>query len=300
MSTRPRLWIDRSPEERRRILNGTFIPRTLCNELIAAMDRVRRNMQEGAEPTCITFVGGAGVGKSSILKNYAAGEPVTESIEDGCITRKRPVLYVSFPESTGLGDAADITIRALMGPTAPQGRRARYVLLPEQLKLQGVELMIFDEFQHVLEKGAEKTRAATRDWIKYLTKETKVPALQAGMDSINAIVDGDEQLGQLTPYRFGLPRYGYKTAKEKKDFRDFLAELDRYLPFDHPAHLADPDRARRLHMACGGVLRPFCILLRRAADLAIAENAGCIRDHDFARAHDEVGPLLENPFEEWL
>jgi hypothetical protein len=298
MSTRPKLWIDRSPEERRCVLNGTFIPRDLCDELIATMDRVRRNMREGAEPTCISFVGGAGVGKSSVLKNYAAGEPVTETVKDGCITRKRPVLYVSFPESTSLGDAADITIRALMGPTAPQGRRARYVLLPEQLKLQGVELMIFDEFQHVLEKGAEKTRAATRDWIKYLTKETKVPALLAGMESINAIVDGDEQLGQLTPYRYGLPRYGYQTAKEKKDFCRFLAELDRYLPFDHVAHLANPDRARRLHMASGGALRPLCILLRRAADFAIEENAGCIRDRDFARAYDAVGPFHENPFAE--
>lgn len=292
--------MDRDPSERRTILNETFIPRALCDELIATMDLVRRNMREGAEPTSITFVGGAGVGKSSILKNYVAGEPVTQAIEDGCIVRKRPVLYVAFPESMSLGDAGDLTLRALLGPAAPQGRRARYGILPEQLFLQGVELMIFDDFQHVLEKGAEKTRTATRDWIKYLTKQTTIPALLAGMELINEIVSADDQVDQLTPYRFELPRYGYKTADEKKDFRDFLAELDRNLPFDHLAHLADPDRARRLHMASGGVLRPFCIFLRRAADFAIEENAGCIRDRDFARAYDKVGQIAENPFEEWL
>jgi hypothetical protein len=294
------MWVDRDPAERRAIVNGTFVPRTIAAELIVTMDRVRRNMLEGAEPTCITFVGGAGVGKTSILKTYADGHGFHQSIDNGVITRIHPVLYVCFPESISVRGAADRTIRMLMGPTAPQGTRARYIVLPEQLKLQRVELMIFDEFQHVLEKGLEKTRAATRDWIKYLTKETQIPVLLAGMEAINDLVDGDPQLGQLTPYRFRLPQYGYTTQEEKKAFRAFLAQLDNELPFDRPAHLADPDRARRLYMTCGGDLRPFCNILRRAADLAIEGRAGCIRDGDFARAYDELGRFVQNPFEEWL
>lgn len=300
MSTRPRLWIDRDPSERREILNGTFIPRALSNELINRMDLVRRNMREGAEPTGITFVGEPGVGKSVLLQDYAAGHGLSQSVEDGVITRRRPVLYVELGDAISVGPAGDMTLRALMGPSAPQGPQARYKILPLQLRRQRVELIIFDETQHILEKGADKTRAAARDWFKFLSKTTRIPILLAGLKEINGIVEADDQTDQLFPWHFGLPQYGYKAAGEKKAFRDFLAELDRNLPFDHVAYLADPDRARRLHMASGGVLRPFFTLLRLAADFAIEENAGCIRDQDFARAFDAVGRSHENPFEEWL
>jgi hypothetical protein len=300
MSTRLKPWIDRDPSERRTIVNGTFVPRDLCDSLVERMDRVRRNMREGARPACITFVGEAGVGKSALLQNYAAGNPISETTQDGFITRTRPVLYVEFAQAMSVGQAADLTLCELLGPTAPQGARARYIILPEQLRLQGVELMIFDEFQHVLEKGADKTQGATRDWVKYLTKKTRIPAVLAGMKAINDIVDGDPQLYQLTPHRFKLPHYDYSTKEEKKEFRRFLADLDRRLPFDELAHLADPDRARRLHLSCRGFLRPFSYVLERAADLAIEEKSGCIRDYDFARAYEEVGEFEGNPFEEWL
>lgn len=300
MSTRPKLWIDRDPEERRRIVNGTLIPRSLCDEVVEAMDLVRRNMREGATPTGITFVGEPGVGKSSLLQDYAAGHGLSQSVEDGVITRTRPVLYVELGDAISVGPAADMTLVALMGPSAPQGARARYKILPEQLRLQRVELMIFDETQHILEKGAEKTQAATRDWIKFLSKKTGIPVLLAGMKEINDIVDADDQLRQIMPLKFGLPDYGYATQEEKKAFRSFLAKFDNTLPFDHPAHLADPDRARRLHIACAGVLRPLCHILRHAAYLAIQDAAGCIRDHDLAHACVLFSVFDENPFEEWL
>lgn len=300
MSTRPKLWIDRDPEERRRIVNGTLIPRSLCNDVIEAMDLVRRNMREGATPTGITLIGEPGVGKSALLQDYAAGHGLTQSVEDGVIIRTRAVLYVELDEAISVGPAGDMTLLALMGDSAPQGARARRKILPDQLRLQQVELIILDETQHILEKGAAKTQAATRDWIKSLSKKTRIPVLLAGMKEINDIVDADDQLRPIMPLRFSLPEYGYTTPEEKKTYRSFLAKFDNSLPFDHPAHLGDPDRARRLYLATEGVLRPFCHILRHAAHLAIEDGAGCIRDHDLAHACVLFSEFDENPFEEWL
>ena len=296
-------WIDQDPSLRRRIVNGAFVERRECRRIIKKMDLVRRNMREEAEPTCITIVGPPGVGKSKLLKTYADGNRGTETIEQGCIVRSYPVLYVQLQQNLTVSDVADLAMRVLMGNGAPQGRIVGKSLFVEQLKLRRVELFIIDEAQHTLARGAEITRGTTRDWIKSLTKETGIPVVMAGIDTIEPIVDGDDQLSQLTPYRFVLDRFDYTTAADQRGFSKFLNEYDSLLPFDELALLGEADRARRLHLASAGTLRYLCQLLRVAAYLAIDEHCRCIRDRDLAAAFEDVGgaPVCQhNPFEEFL
>jgi hypothetical protein len=286
---------------RRKMVNGAFVERRECQPIIEKLNLVRRNMREEAEPTCVTIVGTPGVGKSELLKKYHRNSLPIEDVEDGCIVRSTPVLYLSLRESLTVTDVADLAMVELMGARAPQGPRVRKTLFVEQLKLRRVELFIIDEAQHVLERGAEKTRSTTRDWIKSLCKATNIPVVLAGMPWIDPIVDEDEQLAQLTPYRFELSRFKYATAAEQRGFSKFLNELDACLPFDELSLLGEPDRARRLHLATGGILRPLCQILRVAAARAIDERARCIRDQDLAYAFDEVPPgsaCEDNPFQE--
>jgi hypothetical protein len=296
-------WIDEDPSFRREAVNGAFVDRPETLEIIATLNEVRRNMREKAEPTCVTIVGKAGVGKSKLLKTYGDNNLPVEIRENGCLVRTLPVLLISLRDSLSATDVSDRAMVELMGERAPQGPRVRKSLLIEQLLLRRTELFILDEAQHLLEHGAEKTRGTTRDWIKTICKETNIPVVLAGMKEINDIVNADDQLDQLTPYRFVLGHYPYNSAAEQKAYSKFLSELDACLPFDELSLLGDPDRARRLHLLSDGLLRPLCQILRNAAARAIEDRARCIRDGDLAQAFEALpaaGRCDENPFREFL
>ncbi|HEX9963838.1 MAG TPA: TniB family NTP-binding protein [Allosphingosinicella sp.] len=301
MSKRTGPWVDQDPSLRRRIANGIFVERKECQEVIAKLNLVRRNMLEGAEPTSISVVGKAGVGKTRLLRQYCDSNPPMETVENGCIVRTTPVLYISLRADITVNEVARQALIELMGPRAPRGLHDRKDIFVEQLELRRVELLIFDEAQHTLDRGAEKTQSKTRDWIKSLSKDTNIPMVLAGMASINPIVDEDEQVEQITPYRFELGRFSYDSAAEQRGFSTFLKDFDACLPFDELSLLGEPDRARRLHLATGGILRPLCQILRVAAAKAIEERARCIRDGDLSYGFDEIRPrsgCAHNPFEE--
>lgn len=61
-------------------------------------------MREEAEPTCVTIVGTAGVGKSQLLTKYQDNNRPVQAVEDGCIVRSTPVLYVSLRENLTVTD----------------------------------------------------------------------------------------------------------------------------------------------------------------------------------------------------
>lgn len=298
--TKPK-WITQDADYRLKVLTNAFVERPAVSEIIKTMDRVRRAKRIGAEPTCITVTGDSGVGKSTLLEHYRDANPERREEIDGAIQRIQPVLYVPFSSNLTVPMAGDEVLRALLGPKAGMQRRRQNDLIPFHLQRQRVELIMFDEFQHVAERGADKTRAATADWVKHLTKTTKIPVVMAGMKALLPLVEGNAQISSITPYRFVLGEFAFGTTGQKNAFRRFLGELDKLLPFDELAMIGTVDMATRLFTASQGVLRPLLQLLRLAGEFAIEEGAACIRMDHIRDAFDEVGCHPEctvNPFQD--
>lgn len=303
MTQRLKRWTSEDPSYRRTIINELFAERRATAEIANRMDLMRENHREGAETQCMTLVGPPGVGKSSFLRMYEQGNPIIETRDENGIRRQRPVVYAELLPDTTVIAAAETVMKALMGDRAPTGSKVRDHLMEQQLRIQRVELLILDEFQHVAERGADITRARTADWVKAITKRTRVPVVMAGMSTIDTLVDANPQLYSITPYRFAIPIYDYTSKGAKRGFRAFLKDCDERLPFDQLSLLNDPARANALHLASGGNLRALMRLMLEAGRTAIADKAVCIRDSDFQAACLQVGwdkHCPSNPFDALL
>lgn len=173
-------WVDVADATRREIVNDLFVERESFEPIAATMNRLREDHREGKETSCMSIVGVPGVGKSQLLKRYAAANGmITETTSDG-ISRRLPVLYAELDSNITVNDAAETILRALLGKRAPGGSTIKNRVLPDQLEIWRVELLIIDEFQHVGERGRSKTRNATADWIKSIAKKLRIPVVMAG------------------------------------------------------------------------------------------------------------------------
>ena len=291
----------RSDRERRIAVNKLFVQRDSLDIIVNQMDELRCSHDEEDESSCMLVLGDAGVGKSSLLKRYADAHPLIEERGKDGIKRIKPVVYVELVSNTTANGAAEEMLRALMGPGAPRGTGARTSVLPHQLTLWGTKLIIIDEFQHVMETGAKLTRSRTADWIKSITKMNRIPIVMAGMKTIEEIVEDNAQLSSITKYRHVIPAFDPDKIEEALAFRSFLTTMDELLPFKRLSDLDDPDRAARLHLASGGVLRHLHQIIGDASKMAIMDGSARIGDHHLFWACEDLTlhpRCPENPFPE--
>ncbi len=287
-----------SASDRRRIINGLFVERVEFQEILDRMDVLRQDHREGAETSCMLVLGEPGVGKSSLLQRYARANPTIEERNETGIMRRQPVVYAELDSNTTVIGAAATIMRQMMGERAPTASVAKD-LLPDQLRLWQTELLIIDEFQHVAETGATKTRSRTADWVKSITKKLRIPVVMAGIPSIGTIIADNAQLSSITSFRRQIHSYDYGSTDDQAAFRDFLQDLDEKLPFRLASELNAPERATRLHLATGGILRHLGQVIAAAGRMAIDEDAARIGDRHLHHACEEINlhpSCTSNPF----
>lgn len=299
--TAPKDWNKVACEERRIIVNHAFAHRPQFKQIWQDFDELRSDFREGAPATCMMIIGETGVGKSTVVGHYAkANSPDKIETDDGWDTHT-PVLVVSLKGYSQTTSAAQTILKKLLRVPTATGRLANLTdRIEAQMKRQGVELLILDEFQHLAEAGAEKTRSQTADWIKGLAKETKVPIVLVGMPSLADVIKANAQLASITPLRRGLGDFKYDSDRGRDALLAFLAEIDQIFPFNARSGFARPEMAEKLYGASGGNPRFLCRLLQWAAKSAIADKAKCVGDEHLEWAYNKFGGLGgivdENPF----
>lgn len=312
-------WTKIDAEVRRRVVTSAFVARDVTTKIAQKIDYIRAARRTGAEPSCMMLSGQQGTGKSTFLRHYEAENPPRRVA--GTITR--PVLYASFQSSTSPIGAAKILLRRLffdqVGHSVEPDLSERQqralkaftsgnlidltIRVKRQLIAQEVEVVLNDEFQHVAERGREKTVGKAADWVKELVKDTNVPFVMAGMPSIGILVESNHQLSDITKYRFALSFFRYDTEPGKLSFKNFVARLELAFPFNREAGFARPHVLLALFNATGGSLRQLGRILTDAAFHAIDRNAEFMSAEDLAFGFDENAvnsPLKKNPFSDMI
>lgn len=118
--------------------------------------------------------GNSGVGKTTLLKDYAEGFP--RKIVEG--TTIVPILYFKVPvgatpkavASQILYELGDINFDK--GTQVQQTTRIFYYV--ERCK---VEMIIMDEFQHLIDRDTEHVLTKASDWVKTFLEEVNIPVL---------------------------------------------------------------------------------------------------------------------------
>lgn len=301
-------------DKRLKLAAEIFVDRTSTLNIEKRLAKIRLDRLIAAEPTCMIITGETGVGKTTFLKRYRDRHGAEYRDANNNIIR--PVFYFTLQaRSTPLTTAQQMVSQLVSPAVAKGGLKGLTDLVKHHLSAQNVELVICDEFQHIVKSGGSISTYQAAEWVKEVVKDTRVPFVMAGMpgqDGVAAIIDNNDQLKSLTPFRTAIMPFQYETLGHRDDFRQFLANVDKKLPFNEFSYLGQPSQSTEQGKMLGGIsdaiysitrgyLRPLSLLLREAASIAIDNKHSRIQVSDLRDAVEELGLLSDwcqgiNPF----
>jgi hypothetical protein len=256
------------------------------------------------EPQCMSLEGITGAGKSTLVRDYVTLFPRLEQTNGTRI----PIFYAETPSPVTVKAMAATMLVRLGDPAAHQGTlwALNYRLIRLMIDCQ-VELVILDDFHHLIDRETNRILEQVSDWLKVLIKETGVPFLVVGINgTIERILDTNAQLSRLFAVRQTLEPFRCDLADEAgvQEFARFVHYAEQVVAVPLPVTLPRLELLRRLHYATQGVVGNLMNLLRYAAWLTRQQQQETITLATLASAYDkrlskhlkgEANPFLTLP-----
>lgn len=139
----------------------------------------------------LLVLGESGTGKSTLCRLLVERNPRQVLAERDVV----PVLSVSVPAGATITNVASEILAALGDPHPSAGTvavKTRRVLV--LCRSCGVELVLFDEAQHLHDRGQIATHYLVGDWIKRLIDDLAVPSVFLGLPRLQRLLTVNEQL----------------------------------------------------------------------------------------------------------
>lgn len=137
------------------------------------------------------ILGDAGTGKTTLCRNIVQKYPRFVLPHQDVV----PALHVPIPSAATIGSVADAMLVRLGDPALGVGtvsaRTARAIQLARALK---VEVLLFDEAQHIQDRGQLPTQYMVGDWLKTVIDEVDVPTVLLGLPRTEILLQVNEQL----------------------------------------------------------------------------------------------------------
>jgi Bacterial TniB protein len=106
-----------------------------------------------------------------------------------------PVLYVPVPTPATLRSVSEAILTAIGDPNPSRGMQPeRDRRISKLVRGCGVEMMIFDEAQHLQERGQSYTQYKAADWLKVQLDELNIPVAFVGLPNFAQLLQVNEQL----------------------------------------------------------------------------------------------------------
>lgn len=250
-------------------------------------------------PQHLRLLGQTGVGKTYLFKRYLAEHP-RRPLDDREIV---PVLLVPIPSTPTAAGVYGAILTAL-GVVANRNRtpdqlRDRVITLIRNL---GVEILLLDEINHLVDRGRRRTHESVTDLIKQLVEAIEIPTVFAGASRSAQLFDTNAQLrSRVTASHFLEP---FDLEERFMELRGFiLSWMERSHPPDQAEWLSSEDLATRIFYATDGMQRQLALLLNaipvwdgeqaQSPELRMPDLAQLFRDLLWERA-----PTALNPFGE--
>jgi hypothetical protein len=142
-----------------------------------------------------------------------------------------------------------------------------------------VELVILDDFHHLIDKATNRILEQVSDWLKVLIKETGIPFLVVGIEGkVERILEANAQLSRLFAVRQTLQPFRCDPSDETSihEFGRFVQYAEQVIGMPLPVTLPRLELLYRLHYATEGVVGNLMNLLRYAAWLTRQRNQEAI------------------------
>jgi len=246
------------------------------------------------DPQLLSLVGPTRVGKTKLLTRVI--QEICGSQPD---SRQSVISVVSPKHLTGraLPDACLASIGMNAGMFANHVAATNAFI--KAVKKRGVELIIFDETQHMLERGSSTTVRAAADFIKGLFDQTQASIVLVGLPTLMGLFQANEQLADRARRPFEFYPYDWQGA-DYKHFRAALGSALEYLTEMgwRTFALNDGEFSRRMYVATAG---RFGLISKIFLEIQATNKSLVALYPEFARAYSGavIGRLVEfNPFDE--
>lgn len=248
-----------------------FIKSPFLNDMVNLFDKLRFKKKHFGVASCLLITGESGSGKSALAKYYVKNNPVVEQEERTYV----PVLHF---ELRAISTQSEF-LRSLLVVTGDpqQGLGARnqgelYDRLVTLIKAIGVELLILDEIQMIIERRSAKVITGIADLFKDLIKDTEIPIVFMGMPWSKYLVDSNQQLNRRISYRHTIPPFRISQKETRDDYRKFLKMLSDFYRLSAQIKLEEVSITYRFFAATNGNLSTTSNLIRDAYMLSIMDN----------------------------
>jgi energy-coupling factor transporter ATP-binding protein EcfA2 len=282
------------------IEDGRIINHPRFQELHARITDCLEATAEYGEPECLCLMGATGVGKTTLVRSYAAAFPRYE-VQTGS---RSPVLYLETPHPITVKGMTSALLDALGDPLAFRGTQPEMnARLQNFLADCDVRLVILDDFHHLIDKQTNRILRDVSEWLKVLIKNTGIVYLVVGIEGeVERILNANKQLSRLFVREYMLP---FRWQPDDPDSITDFARLISYVEMVLDVKLAEveprPVLLYRIHLATGGVMSNIMNLFRQARRLQQRRgqegeplSSALLADAFSQRLQAHVG--LDNPF----
>jgi len=276
-------------------VRNLFVNTPYLRSILQEIDSCRQDSLLGGEPDCMLITGYTGAGKTSLIQRYLDIYPSVDKENKTVVS----VLYTTLPENASPISASQQMLKDLNDPFYCTSNNA--VLLNNRLvtllKNCETELIIIDEFQHMIERRSSKILFRAADWLKTLIVRSKVPVVMFGMPNSKHILEANSQLARRFILQRVLKPFRVIDEKEREFYLLFLSEVDKALPFKKTSQLASKAMALPLYAFCRGNMGRLRKLINLATKIALLEDHLKIELTDFMKATESLlSEKFDNPF----
>lgn len=276
-------------------LSSIFVLSPKLEQILALMEDCRQDSKLTNDPLCMLVTGDTGSGKTTLIEHYAK---VKQRIETGQ-SSEIPILSTSLPENATPITAAQQLLFDLGDPF--YSKTDNIIELTAKLctliKNCRVEMIIIDEFQHMIEYRSKKVLFRAADWLKMLIVRAKIPIILFGLPYSELILQANKQLSGRFLLRQSLEPFRIKSTEDRRCYLSFLNAIDRALPFKVLSGLATNQQlAIAIYVSSEGNLRKMMTLINYAVKKSLKECEEQLNVNSLVFAADLLNIGEENPF----
>lgn len=291
---------DATPSSALSQIHSVFVFYPRLRELHDEICRCQKLSRVAGEAQCMALEGVTGAGKTTLIRRYASAFPRRETRYGSII----PVFYLETPSPATVKTMASVMLEQLGDPAAHIGAigplNSRLINL---LKACKVELVILDDFHHLIDTETDRVLAKVSDWLKVLIKETGIPFVVVGVEGkVERILRANPQLSRLFAARENLLPFVWQPEHQDtiQNFHAFVGTIERSIGKTLPQAPPRTELLYRLFYSTNGVVGNLMNLLRYAVMLA-EEHSSATLELDilalaFERRMSKHLPEKQNPF----
>jgi type II secretory pathway predicted ATPase ExeA len=279
-------------------LRDTVLYHSRYQLALSSIAHLHHQCQSGTNTGGLLILGNSGVGKSTLIREYAQYFPAEKIAGQ----TKIPVLVVTCPSSATASGFLSAVFEKLGYPIPRSDIADKTLKVIKLLKIYQVEVLIIDEAQHAFYSRAISDFRQLVDTLKVVLTETNVGSVLCGLFELEEVIASNEQLARRHTNKIDFPHFTLEVESDFLEFRAILKGFEHHLPLPVETVLHEANLARRFLIASDGNLDYLRRILEKSVHLAAVTNQSLLTLEHYQAAFREYiwqqCPDKLNPFHE--